>query len=150
MLRPFTWPHPLIFNLPKSFLEIFDSPVPFIAGINKPYSFAEENKFCSHSPNTIFIDLDSGGKFYYESLVNEVPSGILKSLCSELKKDWGSLEKFKKTDIHHLKNKEEEICFPIFTAFELFITTRILNYLPNKPVLNETQKKVNFNLSHNY
>ena len=144
MLRPFTWPHPLIFNLPKSFLQIFDSPVPFIAGVNRPYGFAVENKFIYDSPNTIFIDLDSGGKFYYESLVNEVPVGTLNSLCFELKKHWDYLEKFKRTNIHYVKNKEEDICFPIFAAFELFITTRILNYLPTKPVFNDTQKKVFF------
>ena len=145
LLRPFTWPHPLIFNLPKSFLQIFDSPVPFIAGVNKPYSFALENKFADYNLNTIFIDLDNQGKFYYGSLINEVPLSTLNSLCLELRKHWEYLEKFKKTNIHYVKNKEEDICFPIFSAFEYFITSRVLNCLPTKPVFNDTQKKVLYN-----
>lgn len=142
LLRPFTWPHPLIFNLPKSFLQIFDSPVPFIAGINKPYSFSLENNFAYNSPNTIFVDLDNGAKFYYETLINEVPQETWSSLCEELKKPWESLEKTKKLNVHYAKNKEEEICFPIFSSFEFFIASKIMNTLPTKPVINETQKKV--------
>lgn len=142
LLRPFTWPHPLIFNLPKGFLQIFDSPVPFIAGINKPYSFASENKFNYNSPNTIFVDLDDGANFFYDTLANEVPESTWKDLCEELRKSWNELEKNKKTNIHYSKAREEEICFPIFSSFELFITKKILNTLPTKPIISETQKKV--------
>lgn len=142
LLRPFTWPHPLIFNLPKTFLQIFDSPVPFIAGVNKPYSFAVEHKFADNNPNIVFIDLDNGGKSYYDSLINEVPQETIDALCTDLKKHWDYLEIFRRTNIHFVKNKEEEICFPIFSAFELFITTRVLNCLPTTPIFNDTQKKV--------
>ncbi len=34
LLRPFTWPHPLIFNLPESLFTLLDSPVPFLFGID--------------------------------------------------------------------------------------------------------------------
>ena len=142
LLKPFTWPHPLIFNLTRSFLQIFDSPVPFIAGVNKPYEYALHNKFAYNNPNTIFIDLDNGGKCYFEKLINDVPLSTLNSLCGDLKKVWDNIADFKKTNIHYMKNKEEEICFPIFSVIEMFITSRILNSLPNKPVLNDTQKRV--------
>jgi len=144
-MRPFTWPHPLIFNLPKTFLQIFDSPVPFIAGVNKPYEYAVASKFAYNNPNTIFVDLDNGGKFYFEKLINDVPIVTLNALCYDLKKYWDNIEEFKKKSIHYMKNKEEETCFPIFSAIEMFITTRVLHSLPTKPVFDDSQKKVLIN-----
>lgn len=142
LLKPFSWPHPLIFNLPKSFLQIFDSPVPFIAGVHKPYEYAVANKFALSNPHTIFIDLDNSGQHYYEKLVNEVPASTKNALCNELRKYWDGLVDFKKTNFHVMKNREEEICYPIFSVVEFFLNSKILHTLPLRPVFNDTQKKV--------
>ena len=32
ILRPFTWPHPIIYNLPESLNTLLDAPVPYIFG----------------------------------------------------------------------------------------------------------------------
>ena len=45
LLKPFTYPHPMIFNLPSSLLTMLESPVPYLIGINKAASFLNELDF---------------------------------------------------------------------------------------------------------
>lgn len=136
----------MIFNLPKCFLQIFDSPVPFLAGINKPFNFVIENNILENYPYVICVDLDNSGAKYFEKLSNYVPFKTIKSLMDEMKMDWEYLEKFKQKNmnINNPKNKEESIFLPIFNLIDNFVTINIVSILPKKPVFVDKTKKVYF------
>ena len=58
LLKPFKWPHPLIFTLTDELMNILDSPVPIWVGLNKEKDFVlklnleKKYEFC----NFIFLD----------------------------------------------------------------------------------------------
>lgn len=58
LLKPFKWPHPIIFPLPESLFTLFDSPVPIIFGLNQNLNFIKENSFDIQHQNIIFCSLD--------------------------------------------------------------------------------------------
>ena len=43
LLKPFKYPHPLIFNLPENIMHILDSPFPILVGINQDRDFILDN-----------------------------------------------------------------------------------------------------------
>jgi hypothetical protein len=58
LLKPFKWPHPLIFNVPQNLLNILDSPFPVLVGINQDAQFIYENELDQKHPQCIFFLLD--------------------------------------------------------------------------------------------
>ena len=59
LMKPFKWPHPVIFSLPSEKSGLVDSPTISLIGLNFPKSFVEE-LFKKQSPreDAILIDLD--------------------------------------------------------------------------------------------
>ena len=58
MLKPFKWPHPIIFPLPESLFTLFDSPVSIIFGLNQTLDFIKQNSLETQYKNIIFFSLD--------------------------------------------------------------------------------------------
>ena len=90
MLKPFKWPHPLIFNLPENFIHILDSPFPILIGINNDLTFVYDNNLHNEHPNCIFIYLDDGRPTRpLIRLVNhEIPMDELKQLLENPTTEW--------------------------------------------------------------
>ena len=63
MMRPFKWPHPLIFSVPESLLPLLDSPVPFFFGLNKAKDFLTKEKLPENYPEIIFYCIDESAVF---------------------------------------------------------------------------------------
>ena len=59
LLKPFKFPHPLIFNVPEHILHILDSPFPILVGINKNKEYVVDNQLAEQHPNCSFILLDN-------------------------------------------------------------------------------------------
>ncbi|KRX04998.1 hypothetical protein PPERSA_06632 [Pseudocohnilembus persalinus] len=58
-LHPFQWPHPILFTLPESLLQLLDSPVSLLLGLNQPESYIDSESIDQQYPNHIFVYLDS-------------------------------------------------------------------------------------------
>ncbi|KRX08029.1 hypothetical protein PPERSA_06207 [Pseudocohnilembus persalinus] len=58
LLKPFKWPHPVIFNLPHEFMHLLDSPIPILLGLNKNIDQVYEEQLSEKHPNCVFILLD--------------------------------------------------------------------------------------------
>lgn len=39
LIKPFSWPFPSIFSLPESCVQMLDSPIPVLIGLNQPYKY---------------------------------------------------------------------------------------------------------------
>lgn len=93
MLKPFKWPHPIIFPLPESLFTLFDSPVPIIFGLSQNLDFVRQNSLDSQYKNIIFFSLDDSNLIIDITLLNELGNSIpyfnnfrnsLRSLYSKL------------------------------------------------------------------
>lgn len=61
LLKPFKWPHPMVFNLPEKFLHLLDSPFPTLVGLNADREFVLETAQLPEThPNCVFVLLDGG------------------------------------------------------------------------------------------
>ena len=44
-LKPFLWPHPMVFSVSNELMNLFDAPVPIIVGMNKDFTYIRNNNF---------------------------------------------------------------------------------------------------------
>ncbi len=140
MLKPFVWPHPFIFNLPKCFLQIFDSPVPFLAGVSKSLkNILHENELLDSHEYVLYVDLDSNGDNYFKKMTNDVPDDTFNILVKLLQKDWDYMERMK-SEVY--KSRDEMIYLTIVEKLENFIKINIIDKLPQSPMYLEKSKKV--------
>lgn len=57
LVLPFKLVNPIVFSMPKNLLQLCDSPVPLLAGLNRDKSFLINNKLGSVYPNCMFVYL---------------------------------------------------------------------------------------------
>lgn len=76
LLKPFKWPHPIIFPLPESLFTLFESPVPIIFGLNQSLDYIKENNFDSMYKNIIFCSLDVNFLIIDKQLLYEMGHSI--------------------------------------------------------------------------
>ncbi|KAJ3448126.1 c-myc promoter binding protein [Anaeramoeba flamelloides] len=91
LIYPFKWSYPLIPILPLNFIEVFQSPVPYIIGCLSSIieiSYPEEDE--------IIIDLDSNHIVSKEPIIN-LPPRIFTNLKTKLEKNCNLFKKPKKS-----------------------------------------------------
>lgn len=76
LMKPFKWPHPIIFPLPESLFTLFDSPVPIIFGLSQSLEFVMENKYDANYKNIIFYCLDGNILLIDKEILNELGESI--------------------------------------------------------------------------
>jgi len=69
-LKPFKYPHPMIFNLPEKLLTMLDSPVPTLIGINQDISYLSSLEI--NTENKLIVDLDENDFYFDPKLINEI------------------------------------------------------------------------------
>ena len=137
MIRPFKWPHPLIFSVPESLLPLLDSPVPFFFGLNKSKDFLTKDKYPENYPEIIFYCIDESVIFcddkemkklissqpYFENLklkIKEIYSIFNSTQTSYITKKENKLSSHLSTPknlLYNPKTKEENKSLEIFRIF---------------------------------
>ncbi|CAD8105374.1 unnamed protein product [Paramecium sonneborni] len=134
LLKPFTWIHPIISNLPLENIVYLGSPVPIITGLECNFSTLQSQGVINRFSNAIFINLDN--KQYVEfGNIDAIPI-ISAELMTFL---IGRLDSyFQKVQQNHNNYIE---CLQIFN--QLF-HTRVIRNVPIEPIkqnINQKSKK---------
>ncbi|KAJ3452099.1 c-myc promoter binding protein [Anaeramoeba flamelloides] len=79
LLYPFSWPYPLIPILPSDFIEVFESPMPYILGC-----LSSVLELCFPDGDQMIIDLDSNHIISKEP-IDKLPPRIYSKLLKKLK-----------------------------------------------------------------
>lgn len=58
LIKPFDWPHPIIYSLPSLLFNLLKIPLPIICGLLLPSIFVREKVIPNSDPFTIFVFLD--------------------------------------------------------------------------------------------
>ncbi|KAJ6244245.1 receptor mediated endocytosis [Anaeramoeba flamelloides] len=117
LLYPFSWPYPLIPILPSDFIEVFESPMPYILGC-----LSSVLELCFPDGDQMVIDLDSNHIISTEPIVKLPPrihSKLLKKLknnCNLFKSPMKSLRISPLSGISSIGEKEYEHDFE-YTSF---------------------------------
>lgn len=170
MIRPFSWPHPLIYNLPETLFPLLDSPIPFIfgsfsiflnflnklKGINQSCSFLfKHNLKQSEDSNILFIDLDNNKFIYSKQKILKIKKfqeffhGIEEKIKENYKyfnPDLASdvneetKEKIHKKLIYSPSEEDETKCKIIIDAIRKNLLEFCLKILPFKPIFNNNKE----------
>lgn len=148
-LKPFTWPYPMIFNIPESLLEFLDSPVPILVGINQGKEYIIGKKLDKLHQECIFVNLDDVEIFNYNNLQEEVNSQFFHQMAYKLKSPFDDLrdkqnKNFnigKKDIIMNPSQKDKEICLKILEIIKNSLEIDILGVVKKSKCLQK--KEVN-------
>lgn len=134
LLKPFKWPHPMIFNIPESLLEFLDSPVPILIGINKGKEYILEKKLNESHKECIFINIDEVEIFNDFHLDEEVHSQFYHQLAIKLNVQFDYFKHKKETSgkknvVMNPDKNDKEACLKIFEIIKEFLDKEIIEYI---------------------
>ena len=172
MLKPFKWPHPIIFPLPESLFTLFDSPVSIIFGLNQTLDFIKQNSLESQYKNIIFFSLDDRILIIDPILLKDLGNSIpyFNNFRNSLRPQYARLNKQLSTNFPkakkspkkgYLKNKgkhdkiiekalvaytpsdnEEEICKKLIEGFYDILMNFIVKRIPKEGDYEEIEHKM--------
>ena len=171
LLKPFKWPHPIIFPLPESLFTLLDSPVPIIFGLNQNLEFVKQNSFDFTYKNIIFVGLDENYLIIdrellkelglsiphfnnfkatfrplYEKLNNKLSGNFPQAKKSPKKGYLPTKRKTVKTErkplIYTASENEDEVCRKIVEIVFEVLSNNIVKKIPKNTEYEEIEKKM--------
>jgi len=160
LIKPFSYPFPLIFNLPEVLTVYCDAPGAALIGINKGEEYLKEQDLFEQYPSCIFVCLDEE-KVYFapENNVQTVTFNNFErpliTLYSKLNSNFNRTIMEAKKSSKRITNKHESIkltedfeererSFKILELFKENLEKKLLSFIPAKPIYKRAKVKILF------
>lgn len=157
LLRPFAWNNPIIFNIPHSLIQMFDSPVPFIAGLNQDKAFVVSNDLGNTYKSCMFVFLGRDFEIInYNPLIDQSIDFFMRikqrikpyfQVFNEEDKyrqdGYISLSRTLRTVNPNLRPEDiSAACFQLIEEMQKFVQEEIISFLPREPLYLQQNRKV--------
>jgi len=160
LIKPFSYPFPLIFNLPEVLTVYCDAPGAALIGINKGEEYLKEQELFQQYPSCIFVCLDEEKMYldpennvqsvqfnnferplitYYTKLNSNFNRAIVEAKKSS-KRIANKHESIKLTEDH----EEREKSFKIMELFKETIEKKLLSFIPSRPIYKNNNKELDY------
>lgn len=103
LINPFKWHYPIVFNLPHDLMQILESPIPILVGINRNSYFI--NSLYQKYNHIIFVSLDKDKKIYNKNNMNPF---LNETFILKLKTIFNDFNEKLKNNQPYMKNNLEE------------------------------------------
>jgi len=157
LINPFKWHYPVVSNLPQDLMQILESPVPIMVGINKGSAFA--NDLSQKYNHIIFVCLDNevkiDNKVVMKGLINEDFSYKLRTIfhsfieqlnhkppiLQDLHQEIGDLEKTLEL-VPNPSNEQRELIYGFFRNVDNFLYMNLIRLIPEKALYAVNEKNL--------
>ena len=159
LINPFKWHYPVVFNIPQDLIQILESPVPILVGINREIGFI--NGLFQKYNNILFICLDGDLKVFNRNLMKSYSNedmfmkikGIFKVFIEKLKKTNGLSNNDLLIDVEYNNShgkdlvpnpniQQKEIIYQFFKNIDDFLYVNLIRFIPEKPLYTMNEKNL--------
>ena len=156
LISPFKWHYPVVSNLPQDLMQILESPVPILVGINKKRNFVKD--LAQKYNHIIFVSLDNDvfihNPIVMKGIINEdfykKLRNIFNDFINKLNKKPADLLDFN-PDIDYEKNSglvpnpsndQRELTYRFFRNIDNFMYMNCIKLIPEKALYAINEKNL--------